>query len=75
MEEAKREEQLAATIREKEGYKLALEVAEAEGNEERAAEIRESIKSCEASIKYLTPKAKAPAKRAEKRPAAESEER
>lgn len=75
MEESKREDQLAATIREKAGYELALSLAEEEGNEERVAALRESIKAAQASIKYLSPKAKAPAKAAEKRPAAESEER
>lgn len=72
MPEANWEEQLEATVRERAGIEAKLE---AETDDERKAQWKAGLKACDESIKWLSKNAKAPAQRAEVRPAPEPEKR
>ena len=62
-------EYIAALLYEREGYEHRLETAEEEGNDEMATEQKGNIAAIDKELKRVGHEAKAPAKRAETRPA------
>lgn len=67
MEEATLQDRLEATVRDKEGVELKIQIAEEAGHDERVAELKDELKAVNASIRALGAKAKKPSERADKR--------